>query len=93
MTKTDTARTEDKWYRLKAYQYVDDYVMEACRNEGSAHFKTAVANVERLLRKAGDHGAATQQAEDLALVEGLYAKGPAYDIEDAIAALQAQVKP
>ncbi len=51
---------EDKWYRLKAYQYVDDYVMEACRNEGSAHFKAAVANVEKLLRKAGDRGASTQ---------------------------------
>ncbi len=59
-------RNKDKWYRIKAYQYVDDYVMEACRNAGSTHFEAAVTNVEKMLREAGDRGAATQHAEGYA---------------------------
>lgn len=51
-TLTDS---KDTWYYRQAYTYIDDFVLEACRNEGSSHFVAAVARMETLLRKAGDH--------------------------------------
>ncbi len=45
-----------KWCHRTAYTYIDDHVMEACRNAGSAHFGAAVSTVEALLNAAVARG-------------------------------------